>query len=347
MRVVELARLSLFAVGAALAPAVGLAHHSRAVFDMKQEVVIEGTVTKLDWRNPHIYFTVETQGPRGEPMLQEIEATSVSEAQALGLSKEAIAPGARVVIRANPNRQGAPARASGLSVKTADGAVYPLNTDAKIAVAHVVTAQADGIAGHWAPSLDSFAALLPATRSWALTDAGRLAQAEVIKSLASVADVAALGICEPIPPPMLSIFPDMRSIEVGPATVVLRFEGAVGVRMERVVHLDQSGHPPNVAPSVMGHSIGRWEGRTLVVDTVGFAPYRLGLIMIPSSPAKHLVERLTLADDRRHLQYGFTLDDPEYLAAPASYTATWDYRPDLEPSGEPCDPETARRPLTK
>jgi hypothetical protein len=146
---------------------------------------------------------------------------------------------------------------------------------------------------------------------------------------------------------MLSVFPDMRSIELGAETVVMRFEGAVGVRMERVVHLDQSAHPANVAPSVMGHSIGRWEGRTLVIDTVGFAPYRLGLIMIPSTPAKHLVERLTLADDRLHLQYAFTLEDPEYLAAPATYTATWDYRPDLEPSGQPCDPETARRPLAE
>ena len=257
-----------------------------------------------------------------------------------------IAAGARVVIRANPNRQGAPARASGLTVKTADGTVYPLNTDAKIAVVHAVTAQADSIAGRWAPSLDSFGTILSGTRSWALTEAGRAAQAEVIKSFANATDVAALGICEPIPPPILSIFPDMRSIEVGAATVVMRFEGAVGVRMERVVHLDQSAHPANVAASVLGHSIGHWEGGTLAIDTVGFAPYPLGLVMIPSSPAKHLVERLTLADDRRHLQYAFTLEDPEYLASPASYAATWDYRPDLDPSGQPCDPETARRPLT-
>ena len=345
MRTIEVASLSLVAIGAALVPGVGVAHHSRAVFDTRQEVVIEGTVTRLDWRNPHIYFTVETRGPGGDPVLQEIEATSVSEAQALGLRKEAIAPGMRVAIRANPNRQGAPARASGLSVTTADGVVYPLNTDAKVAVAHAVTAQADSIAGRWAPTLDSFTTILPVTRSWALTDAGRAAREEVIKSFGP--DVAALGICEPIPPPILSIFPDMRMIEVGTATVVMRFEGAVGVRMERVVHLDQSEHPARAAPSVMGHSIGRWEGPTLVVDTVGFAPYQLGLVMMPSSPAKHLVERLTLADDRRHLQYAFTLEDLEYLSAPASYTATWDYRPDLEPSGEPCDPDTARHPLTK
>ena len=84
---VRFRRGARIAYTATLVPAAVFAHHSRAVFDTKQEVVIEGTVTKLDWRNPHIYFTVETQGPRGEPLLQEIEATSVSEAQALGLRR--------------------------------------------------------------------------------------------------------------------------------------------------------------------------------------------------------------------------------------------------------------------
>ena len=93
MRRVRFHRGALIACAATLVPVAAFAHHSRAVFDSKQEVVIEGTVTKLDWRNPHIYFTVETKGSGGEPLLQEIEATSVSEAQALGLSKEAIAPG--------------------------------------------------------------------------------------------------------------------------------------------------------------------------------------------------------------------------------------------------------------
>src|SRR4029077_10522455 len=89
-----------------VAPHSSFAHHSRAAFDMSKEIMIEGTVAKLDWMNPHIYFTVETRDARGEPQLQEIEATSVSEAAALGLRKEAIAPGTHVLVRANPNRQG-------------------------------------------------------------------------------------------------------------------------------------------------------------------------------------------------------------------------------------------------
>src|SRR5690242_1932663 len=41
------------------------AHHSRALYDTTQEVVIEGTVTNLEWRNPHASMTVETKSADG------------------------------------------------------------------------------------------------------------------------------------------------------------------------------------------------------------------------------------------------------------------------------------------
>ena len=54
------------------------AHHSRALYDMTTEVVFDGTVAKLEWRNPHISMTVETKGADGAPMLHEIEVMSVA-----------------------------------------------------------------------------------------------------------------------------------------------------------------------------------------------------------------------------------------------------------------------------
>ena len=98
--------------------------------------------------------------------------------------------------------------------------------------------------------------------------------------------------------------------------------------------------------SLLGHSIGRFEQETLIIDTVAFEPYSAGItIGVASSPRKHLVERLTLAQDRRHIRYEVTLEDPASLTGPASYTMQWAYRPDLEPSGVTCDPEAARRIL--
>jgi hypothetical protein len=143
---------------------------------------------------------------------------------------------------------------------------------------------------------------------------------------------------------MLSVFPDLRTIEVSAESVVMRFE-AQGMNLERIVHMDQTEHPADVAPSIMGHSIGRWAGETLVINTAAFAPHNVGIFQVPSTSNTRLVERLTLRENRSQLEYSFTLEDPEYLAEPFSFTAIWDYRPDLEPSGEACDPEIAQRAL--
>ena len=113
----------------------------------------------------------------------------------------------------------------------------------------------------------------------------------------------------------------------------------------RQVYTDGRPHDTSSAPTWMGDSIGRWEGETLVIDTVGFTPHRLGVLLFPSGPNKHLVERLTLSEDRLRLEYTLMVEDPDVLAAPFSFTATWNHRPDLELSGVPCDPEVARRAL--
>jgi hypothetical protein len=326
------------AVGPFMAVAA-FAHHSRANYDMTKEIVVEGTVAELAWKNPHISLTLATQSLGGEQSRLEIELSSVSEALALGLKKEAIEPGARVVVRAHPGRSGPGAKAAGLDVRTSDGTVYPLNIDARLALVPAAE-PANGIAGHWAPTLESYPGLGVIARPMQVTDAGRAAAAEARR--ASAGTGGALP-CEPFPPPFVSLFPDLRTIEVNDATVVLRFEGAIGVPMQRVVQLNQQSHPADVTPSLMGHSIGRWEGGTLVIDTVGFTPHRFGVLTFPSGPKKHLVERLTLTNDGRQLEYTLTLEDPDVLAAPFTYTALWNHRPDLEFSGIACDPEVARR----
>jgi hypothetical protein len=119
---------------------------------------------------------------------------------------------------------------------------------------------------------------------------------------------------------------------------------AQGQNQQRVVRLDESEHPADVEPSLLGDSIGRWEGETLVVDTIAFTPHPHGAFAwVSSGPDKHLIERFTLTDDRLHLQYDVTLEDPESLTGPATLTMLWDFRPDLEPSGVACDPELAER----
>jgi hypothetical protein len=105
-------------------------------------------------------------------------------------------------------------------------------------------------------------------------------------------------------------------------------------------------HPAGVQPSVQGHSTGRWDGDTLVIDTIAFEPNPSGLAMnTPSSAGKHTVERLSLIPDKTRLRYEVTVEDPVYLTRPATLAIQWDHRPDLEFSQDPpgCDPKEAAR----
>jgi hypothetical protein len=80
---------------AALGSAAAFGHHSAAPYDFTREVEFEGTVTKLEWQNPHILFTLETRGEGGKVVQQEIEVAGLSLVRAWGLPEQAIAPGER------------------------------------------------------------------------------------------------------------------------------------------------------------------------------------------------------------------------------------------------------------
>jgi hypothetical protein len=89
----------------------------------------------------------------------------------------------------------------------------------------------------------------------------------------------------------------------------------------RHIYLDGRGHPaPGVLePSNTGHSIGRWEGDVLVIDTVGMNAGG----GIPGggrkSPETRLIERYKLIDGGKRLSVTFTWDDPKIYRKPQTY----------------------------
>jgi hypothetical protein len=163
-------------------------------------------------------------------------------------------------------------------------------------------------------------------------------------AVAEFLDTANPGLeCVPFAPPMYMILPGFRSIEVRDDVVTIRGEDAA---VERVVHLDVTSHD-GAALSVQGHSIGRWEGNVLVVDTARFAPHRLGNgAGLPSGERKHLVERFAVSA-QGGLTYSFGLEDPEFLKQPLSGATEWQYRPDADYVPTPCSLDNARRFLSE
>jgi hypothetical protein len=315
---------------AALPAAPCFAHHSQVAFDTTREITIEGTVNRLDWKNPHIYLIVETTDEKGAKRLQQVEGLAVTQALVDGLDRNALKPGTHVLVRANPNRHGADRTIRGLDVVTTkDGRVHPMYRKTSAGPA---LKPASSIAGKWAPSLAETGKVFGIARgTWKLTPAAQAVQQ--------------VGACDVEPIPFVATINELRLIEVTSTAVNFRFDNS-GDRAVRVVHLDQKQHPKDLKPSLFGHSIGHWEGQTLVIDTVGYAPHVSGVFSgIPGGKGKHTVERVTLAPDRMHLRYEVTMEDPEYLAAPATLDMLWDHRPDLDFVKVPCEKEVSDRYL--
>jgi hypothetical protein len=320
----------IFAASALLAIPAS-AHHSVSMFDTSQEILIEGKVARFDWVNPHMYLIVETTGPDGKPALVEGEGLGITQALVDGLDRDALRPGTPVVVRANPNRGGWGKQVRIQDVTTEDGEIHPFYAANRRT--RTLT-PAESLEGHWAPARAALGAAFGAMARWPVTPEGRAAQAKL------VAD----GLCYVEPTPVLSILDELRTIEIGDREVVMRFDNT-GDHVVRTIHLN-AAHPADVQPSLHGHSVGRWEGDTLVIDTIGFEPNPSGIALnVPSGAGKHTVERLTLTEDRLRLRYEATVEDPMYLSGPATLTQQWDHRPDLEFSQNAggCDPEVAER----
>jgi hypothetical protein len=90
-----------------------------------------------------------------------------------------------------------------------------------------------------------------------------------------------------------------------------------GPHTVRIIYMNIASHPKDLAPSNTGHSVGRWEGDTLVVDTIGFNErFWIDRQGSPHTDRLHLVERFTRSDFST-MKYEFAVDDP------GAYTATW------------------------
>ena len=88
----------------------------------------------------------------------------------------------------------------------------------------------------------------------------------------------------------------------------------------RTIHMN-AAHPSTITPTTAGHSVGRWEGDVLVVDTVGFAPSVLIPISgVMHSDQMHVIERFSVDPDRKTLTRAYQAEDPLYLKSP--YTGT-------------------------
>ena len=329
-----------------------LAHHSDADLDMESLVTVEGTVTAFNWRNPHVYFTVETTGDDGETLEWAFQMASIITASRQGWSRDSLAPGDRVTVRAHPARDG---RAYGLmnAVDKQTGPPLPTSFDATtgepIVGEPLATAAADSLEGRWMADRSTLVSYPGGFDGFfranlVLTAAGQAAAAAFDESSDENPALRCVGRPSPSMIVTTNIYPLEIRIDENAGTVILRSEYFDDTR---TVYMDGRGHPEGGERTHSGHSIGWWEDDVLVVDTRNFAdhrsPYQTG---VPSGARKHVVERYRLVEGGTRMVATFTLQDAEFIAEPMTHTRELIYSPHMQMSRFDCDPEAARRFVT-
>lgn len=316
----------LLGVAAAASPV--MSHHATAPnYDESRVIEVAGEVTALRWQNPHIHLTLRSTEPDSSGQIWEIETNSVSVVSRFGLSADLVAPGTQVRVAGNPGRR----RDQSLwltNVLLDDGREMLFGTnylprwsdnvigaDTRGAITADLTGSL-GIFRVWT-SIGGGGALW--NDSYPLTPEAAAARAR----FNPVTDAPTLG-CVPKGMPLIMEQPyPMEFVDAGDE-IVLRLE-----EYDTVRHIAMSGAPggADAEPTILGHSVGRWDGDVLVVETTGISYPHFDKTGIPQSPAVRTVERFSLTRDGSRLDYEMTVTDPATFTAPVLLTKSWGYRP--------------------
>jgi hypothetical protein len=344
----ELLRTTLAAAVIAVCVVPAEAHHGPGLFQLQIDREWSGTLTGMHFVNPHSYMELEVIGEDGKPLAMRCEMRAATLMRRSGWSPEMFVVGSHVEIKGHPHRDDPGA----CYIESFTIGETTIKRNDQLSVAEP-TAPNDrplrlpsgepNISGDWAVeqlvltvSPEGSRDMVPKSlineyASGAMTlqeIRARDPQPRAVYTARGQAEADAFEMWSVEDNPRLSCKPTSIIYDwtfdwpVNRITQTTTPEGERVIDIDyglysftRRIHLDQTEHPADLQPSYAGHSIGRWEGDTLVVDTIGFEP---GVLSPPTkhSDQLHVVERFTLDPNTMSLRREYVATDPVYLAEP-------------------------------
>jgi hypothetical protein len=290
------------------------AHHSFAPhFDSKKPVSIAGKVTQFEARNPHSYLHIAALDENGRTQEYVCESHGFTQLSRNGITPQMLKAGTEVRIEGSQSRNDVH-RCFFTDVYFPDGRKLNVNGRADVEAPRVAARR--DIFGTWllAP-MPNRSTSGPQPMMQSLTEAGKAAVAKYDP----FKDDPAYR-CDPVA---------VRRVWGAPGTplsitrekdrVILRHEW---MDVRRVIHLNLREHPKGGKRTSLGHSIGRFEGDTLVIETGNYSAGVLNqYVEQPGQPTRGLlhsaalttVERVRFDAARQRLVVDIALQDPEFF----------------------------------
>jgi hypothetical protein len=309
-------RAAIAAAWLLVAPVVSLAHHS-GLYDEDNVIAIEGTITAIEWINPHVRLTLETTAENGGDELWQVEGTSVNALQRWGIERDRFQVGDRISVEGPRSRFERKAMI-GATVRLPSGEQVVLwpNIAARLGLADT------GVAGLFPPPAEPgsepvrgiFRVWTPRGRPGADVDALPLTDRarQAAQSYDALDDDPALRCIPPGMPAMLDTPYPVEFIDRGDE-ILMRFEEWDG---ERTLYMKPGKGPPVGDHSPKGVSFGRWEGEALAIFTTYIDYPYFDDLGTPQSRAVTVLERYTPSEGETRLDWQVTVTDPATFTEP-------------------------------
>lgn len=311
------------------------AHHAGTAYDQSKLLELNGTVSKFEFVNPHAYVYFVVQDLKGVQQSWRCELGASATLARLGWTKNTFTAGQKVIFKGAagrnepnvcvlnsfvmPNGQGFSARED-----FTKGGPNPVATLVKnpSRPARLPNGRPN-FSGPWISAGNA----ADRTSGFMRGAPGMPATMQELAQPTAAGAAASAGYNQPFDDPAIKC--DVANIlhgwwHDGYVNEIVQKDDVITLRygymdFVRTIYLNQTAHPQNIKPSRGGHSIGKWDGDVLVVDTVGLAPGVLNpLVGIMYSNQMHVVERFTLDAAAGTLRREFTATDPLYLKAPVT-----------------------------
>ena len=319
-------------------------HHSPFIFfDPSTTIEAEGTVTRVHWRNPHVMFTVDAGGTSWE-----IEANSVSILRRMDLGPEAVQVGDTVTVAGWPPKQGENKMfLTNMLVGGGPEIIFWPGTPPRW------SEDTEGSSETWMVTETDLTDEAPSDifRVWSTTlafgpenflfegfDFPLTESANSARAAYDISDSPILGSCVHKGMPTIMEQPYPMEIIQGDGVIYLKMEEGDALR-----EIDMTpGASPAGEPSLMGNSVGRWEGDTLAVMTTGSTWPYVDMTGVPNNEHTVIVERFTPSEDGKRLDYTMRITNPAIFTEPPTFSKHWLWLPDA--TVEPYDCEIDEGP---
>ncbi len=299
------------------------AHHSVLPFDRDTFSVLDGVISELRWRNPHVRLKLVVLNDAGVEEEWDLESGAANAIARKGLTRDDISVGDRIRVAGWPSKFGHQELfvinlllPSGQETILMNGD-FPLLWTEEPAESGIGLADANlerTIFRTW-----DFAEIYKPREPFVFTAPAQTARA----AWNPFTDMLAIQCIAPgMPNAILNPFP-IEFIDEGDQ-IRLRIEEWEATR---IIDMVSDEIPPDAPRSLLGYSVGHMDDGVLTIETskVDF-PY-LDDDGTPMSEQAKIVERFTVSGDGTRLDYEISVTDPENLVVPAIWDAAWKWVP--------------------